>query len=50
MVHAIWLSDPSNWPPDTTLEHRVEIKAEGQVKRKIFSVAIAKKLCLRSRA
>ena len=36
MVHAIWLSDPSNWLPDTTLEHRAEIKAEGQVKREIF--------------
>ena len=35
-----WLSDPSQWPPDKTLEASAESKAEGKITREIFATAM----------
>ena len=35
-----WLPDPTQWPPDTTLEPSTETKAEAKVTRDVFAVAI----------
>ena len=35
-----WLSDPSQWPPDKTLEASAESKAEAKITREIFATAM----------